>query len=118
MEIKYEDIDRIISILENKKKELKKGESFTFSGNKKINENNNYKYDKLPNSWHIRVTESNKKILAKWRGCMLSALENHYIVGMTLGIKGHNPVTNIKGSNYDFGEEITLEEFKHHFKIE
>ena len=69
----------------------------------------------LPKRWHVLVKEDNKKILSEWIGV---SLQIGKITGICSDInefnngKGHNPYGDIKGCSYDFGEEITFEEFK------
>jgi len=64
--------------------------------------------------YHVRVTEENIDVLSKWRDAKLTL--NH-ITGMCLNnhnselTKEHNPYTNIKNDTYNFGEEISFEEF-------
>lgn len=72
----------------------------------------------LPKNYHVRVTEENQPVLAKW----LEMHSPHYltdkhIAGVTLYTggklsKGYNPADKIKDVGYDFGEEITYEQFK------
>ena len=80
----------------------------------------------LPKNWHIIVTEENAEDVLKWR--FEESFENKYklefsdyLVGMTINHsqtkygKGHNPKYNIKSKNgYDFGIEITYQQFKEH----
>lgn len=65
----------------------------------------------LPKLWHVVVTKESQKELEIWRGVSLPI---NKIVGVYNkgGGKGHNPYGKIKGDSYDFGEEITFEEFK------
>lgn len=62
--------------------------------------------------FYVVVTEDNKDILSKWRGTKLSVSK---LVGLSLTNnklnKGHNPVYETKGDTYDFGNEITFEQF-------
>jgi hypothetical protein len=74
--------------------------------------------DKLPTKgWHVVVTKENNDILAEWKGLK----GKHNLLGNIVGCdywnknpksKGHNPVGSLKGDCYDFGEEISFEEFK------
>lgn len=71
--------------------------------------------NKLPTKgWYVVVTDDNESTLKEWRGTP-SSLKNR-ITGMCLDngklSKEHNPVGDNKGPGYDFGEEITFEEFK------
>lgn len=79
----------------------------------------------LPDKWHIIVTKENAEDVLKWRFGESYEDEDKlkyqdFIVGITLnhgGIfeKGHNPKNKIKGDSYDFGIEITYEQFKKHY---
>ena len=68
----------------------------------------------LPELWHIIITPENYKILSKY---FLNKLPHAilYTKGI-MGIYRENRLGhtqgNIKGSDYDFGNEITLEQFK------
>lgn len=69
----------------------------------------------LPEKWWVRVTDENIDILSKWRNTNKLYLDE--IVGMVKWkdgrlMKGHNPLNCIKCDNYDFGKEITFEQFK------
>lgn len=77
----------------------------------------------LPVNWYVIVTEENQNILSKWRyENNYNFLKIGYIVGMTkngdgsIVEKGHNPIENIRCSpsrcSYDFGNEITFEQFE------
>jgi len=80
----------------------------------------------LPKKWHVKVTEVNQKILSQWSGIEQSFLEVGYICGMVeesgsyLTQKryrpGYNPGHIISGEGighaYDFGSEITFNQFK------
>lgn len=72
----------------------------------------------LPKTWHTIVNKENQNLLTKWRGCSGNyKVPIGYLVGIEFetGNKGHNPGNKIKSSNpngYDFGEEITFEEFQ------
>lgn len=67
-------------------------------------------------AWYVIVTEENKDVLRKWRGC--TYLSVGHICGMCKSYNGrlskeHNPKNLIKkDGDYDFGEEITFEQFK------
>ena len=75
---------------------------------------------KLPKKWFVIVTEENQDILSKWRfdDIYISKIAVGKIVGMVQwkkkGIieKNHNPIEFIKTSVYDFGKEITFEQFE------
>lgn len=58
MKIKYEDIDRIINILQESKNKLKPGEVFEFNNNKL--EINNFK---LPEKWYVERNENNYRTI-------------------------------------------------------
>ena len=68
----------------------------------------------LPETWYVKVTEENKKVLSNWKGC---TVEVDRIVGMCKWFcsnkieRGHNLATITNDSNYTFGEEITYEQF-------
>lgn len=73
----------------------------------------------LPENWHIICTIENQKILTNWRTNMDYLLPIDYLVGMAKYpdriIKGHNPknsITSKIGNSFDFGKEITFEQFK------
>lgn len=75
--------------------------------------------NKLPDIWWVRVTKENKEILSKWRTAEVS---EPGIVGKVFHNwnnkieKGHNSLklTFDSGLNgYDFGNEITFEQFLH-----
>lgn len=80
---------------------------------------------KLPDNWHILVTDENAEDVLTWRFERIYndkdkiTFKNHF-VGMTLNHegtqyeKGHNPKDEVKDSegHYDFGIEITYEQFK------
>ena len=71
--------------------------------------------NELPKLWHVVVTQENREILSKWRDVKLNT---NQITGVCYhnGEKGHNPLHDIKDKDpnfsYNFGEEITFEEFK------
>lgn len=81
----------------------------------------------LPDNWHIIVNEENAEDVLTWRFERAYneedkiTFENH-LVGMTLSYKGteyekgHNPKDAVKDpeGHYDFGIEITYEQFKKH----
>lgn len=70
----------------------------------------------LPEIWYVRVTEENQEVLSKWR--QICPVYTGNIVGMCKLInencikKGHTASGRTKGKTYDFGEEITFEQFK------
>jgi len=73
----------------------------------------------LPQYWHVIVTVVNHDMLLKWFNGLHLPIGN--ICGMCKSInsdntitytKEHNPRTSIKSPNYDFGIEITTEQFK------
>ena len=74
----------------------------------------------LPKNYHVRVTKENQSVLAKWLQMVSPQyLTEEHIVGMTyFGGKlrrGWNPKNKIKDvgpEGWDFGEEITYEQFK------
>ena len=70
----------------------------------------------LPKNWHVVVTKENQEVLSKWRyPNSNSILEINKIVGecgIEKSIKGYTSSKIIKGSTYDFGIEITFEQFK------
>jgi hypothetical protein len=80
---------------------------------------------KLPDNWHILVTEENAEDVLTWRFEDIYndkdkiTFKNH-LVGMTINhkgtqyVKGHNPKDDITDpdGHYDFGIEITYEQFK------
>ena len=78
----------------------------------------------LPNTWHCIVTELNQRILSQWRFRTNSTrvVGIGDFVGMTISfdniryVKGHNPIGNIggPGRGFDFGIEITYQEFLKH----
>lgn len=68
----------------------------------------------LPEKWHVVVTKDNQEILSDWRGTNVPI---GYIVGIDYfnGNKysrGHSPKNQIKGNSFDFGVEITFDQFK------
>lgn len=78
---------------------------------------------KLPKNWHVVVTEENKEVLSEWRWRerhIYTLIEAGDIVGMVknslLGdcTKSHNPQNCIQSDTYDFGIEITFNQFKFH----
>lgn len=61
--------------------------------------------------WHVVVTECNQRVCSEWRGGHMLA------VGMIVGMlnsyeKGH--ARSIKGEHFDFGIEITTDQFMEH----
>ena len=74
----------------------------------------------LPEFWHVLVTDENKQALSDWLfGAPVPYYKlesNLHIVGIcrqnSLNPKGYNLKDNLKGTNYNFGEEITFEQFK------
>jgi hypothetical protein len=78
---------------------------------------------KLPENWHVVVTEENREVLSEWRwrkGHTHTLIEVGRIVGMVeyalIGNykKGHNYQNCVKSDTYDFGIEITFNQFKFH----
>lgn len=75
----------------------------------------------LPENWHVVVTKDNLDVLSRWR---FNDDRNVLSIGLIVGIsynltnkeysKQHNPIGDIKDSSgyYDFGQEITYEQFK------
>lgn len=78
----------------------------------------------LPENWWVRVTEENKEVLNKWRG--IECLQIGQLTGMCKQASGnitkeHNPVASTKSLGkygFDFGEEITYEQFKQYVLME
>jgi hypothetical protein len=75
----------------------------------------------LPENWHILVTEENAEDVLKWRfESSYSYKDKADYSDNLVGIaeedncyhKGHNPKTEIIGDTYDFGIEITYQQFK------
>ena len=75
----------------------------------------------LPNTWYVKVTKSNRKILSKWRygntNTTFNLLELNHLAGININRKGHlekghNPAHLVKEESYDFGIEITTAQFK------
>ena len=75
----------------------------------------------LPDNWHIVVTEENAEDVLKWRfESSYSYKDKADYSDNLVGIakedncyhKGHNPKTEIIGDTYDFGIEITYQQFK------
>jgi len=69
----------------------------------------------LPERWHVVVTEENQEILSRWKyKASTPLLKIGFIVGIATsnGRPDHNPGHIKKGDSYDFGEEITTEQFK------
>lgn len=80
---------------------------------------------KLPDNWHILVTDENAEDVLRWRFERIYndkdkiTFKNH-LVGMTINYngtlyeKGHNSKDDITDpdGHYDFGIEITYEQFK------
>jgi hypothetical protein len=72
----------------------------------------------LPKNWHIIVTPENRGVVSKWR--MEHIKNSHTIIDLGLAVgccsgsntRDHNPSTNLVGQNYDFGIEITFDQFK------
>lgn len=63
--------------------------------------------------WYVVVTEENQKICSEWRGYKVGT---NQIVGMCLWnnnkiSKETNPKSCIKCEDYDFGKEISTQEF-------
>ena len=75
----------------------------------------NKELDKLPDRWYCVVTKENQNILSKWRfSNNYDKLEIESITGICnkYNRKHHNPKNEIRGDIYDFGIEITFEQFK------
>lgn len=70
----------------------------------------------LPERWHVLVTEENQQIVSDWRleyKNTKNLINIDKIVGIcNPGEKGHNPKTELKSDTYDFGIEITTEQFR------
>lgn len=77
-----------------------------------------FKVKDYSKNWYVRVTDENKEVLSKWRfGENSYKLNPGYVTGMCLWDDGglskeQNPYSQRKGRTFDFGEEITFEEFK------
>lgn len=78
---------------------------------------------KLPENWYVLVTEDNREVLSDWiwgKGRTHKPIEAGKIAGMINYIlpknyiKAHNPKECVKSDNYDFGIEITYNQFKFH----
>lgn len=74
----------------------------------------------LPKNWHIVVTEENAEDVLKWRfENSYSSKDNQTFLNNIVGIceeefgyfKGHNLKTDIIGDTYNFGIEITFNQF-------
>lgn len=69
-------------------------------------------------NFYVKVTEENKLLLSKWRwgNDTSHRLAIDEIVGMVISNKklekGHNGAGMIKDYTYDFGNEISFEEFR------
>jgi hypothetical protein len=70
--------------------------------------------------WHVVVTKESHDDLVKWRGGPRN-FESGEIIGLAAWLengeikrieKGHNPAGKIKSPDYDFGIEISYEQFK------
>lgn len=78
----------------------------------------------LSENWYVLVTEKNWKECFNWRFSNREFKQyknwlkpNEHLVGITKSSngnleKGHDKITEIKGGNYDFGQEITYDQFK------
>ena len=74
----------------------------------------------LPKLWHVVVDKDNYKVLIDWRfeGLDIKEDKEQFVGKRIIGVcgsngqKGHNPILRIKGDTYDFGVEITYEEFR------
>ena len=74
----------------------------------------------LPLLWHVVVDKDNYKALINWRfeGLNIKEGKEQFVGKRIIGVcgsdgqKGHNPILRIKGKSYDFGVEITYEEFR------
>lgn len=75
----------------------------------------------LPDLWHVVVTEENQDEVSAWR-YLESKTDSKLRVGYIAGAcrkdnpnyKGHNTADSIKGMGFDFGIEITTEQFRTH----
>lgn len=68
----------------------------------------------LPKNWYVVVTEENRKVLAEWRfDNTINTLPIGYITGLPYddNRKGHNPPKEVKSETFNFGTEITFEQF-------
>lgn len=72
----------------------------------------------LPKNWHVVVTGENQKEVSEWRGYQ-GLIPIGKIAGICLKFnssfhKGHNSQNDIKDKDgwYDFGQEITTEQFR------
>ena len=82
----------------------------------------------LPEAWYVVVTKENSQALASWRLGENADVRsfNGKIIGLSKNTHGedisfskeHNPVGAIKGDNYDFGQEITFDQFKKYVLFE
>lgn len=118
MIIKYEDIDRIINILQETKNNLKPGEFYKFEGNKK-------KIINIPSfdtrkGWYITTTKKTNTIICDWFDSLGHnsdrTIGNHYgynSKGKPDGRMNYVDKKILESSDY-FGSnsEITFEEFK------
>ena len=72
----------------------------------------------LPKNWHVVVTEENQKEVSEWRFKTPEKICLGFIAGVVYKVpqdryeKGHNPGDLIKKPDYDFGTEITTEQFR------
>ena len=75
----------------------------------------------LPDAWYVVVNNENIYALTQWRYDNITGERDlsNKIVGMCKSTyeglvysKEHNPVTNVSGEGYDFGQEITFGQFK------
>jgi hypothetical protein len=70
----------------------------------------------LPKNWHVVVTAENQKVLSDWR---FEGRGHKLRIGNIAGcsrsnpkVRGHNDGDGIIGDNYNFGTEITFDQFK------
>jgi hypothetical protein len=76
----------------------------------------------LPEAWYVKVTDDNVDVLSRWRfGNDYNKLDNTKLVGINKWFnkynqiykleKGHNPYGVSSSEDYDFGIEITYNQF-------
>ena len=73
--------------------------------------------DKLPDCWHVIATKESIDALTKWREVHTAMITLGMLVGMCKTgsnsyEKGHNPGHMVKAWLYDFGKEISFDDFK------
>lgn len=72
----------------------------------------------LPKNWYVIVTKENQDKVSEWRfENKTYRVDIGKLCGYSTGTqgmegKGHNPANEPKGDSYDFGKEITFEQFK------